>query len=105
MKGDKDFPFPRLTDTSPDIRKIQIEINRKRTIEERFQLLDEMNRAMRERIVAGVRAQFPDWSDEQVNEEVVRRMLGDQVYRKLKEDMAREPRRLFTDRSRRPRES
>ena len=62
----------RVTDTSPEADALQIEIYRSMTGAERMALALEMSEWLRELARSRVRADHPDWSDYQVNREVLR---------------------------------
>jgi len=49
---------------------------RSMTITEKFQLIGELNCQARERAAARLQHQFPEWSAEQIQAEVARRMLN-----------------------------
>ena len=48
---------------------------REKTFAERLEMVFDANRTMRLLIAGGVRTRHPDWSDEQIQQEVVRRIL------------------------------
>ena len=48
---------------------------REKTFAERLEMVFDANRTMRLLIAGGVRTRNPDWSDEQIQQEVVRRIL------------------------------
>ena len=48
---------------------------REKTFSERLEMVFDANRTMRLLIAGGVRTRNPDWSDEQIQQEVVRRIL------------------------------
>ena len=49
-------------------------IYRRKTPTERLQIGFDMWRAARKLVAAGVRQQHPDWSDDEINREIARRM-------------------------------
>ena len=52
------------------------EVLRQKTIAERIEMIGAAHRTARVLLAAGVRHQFPDWDDQQVEAEVCRRLLG-----------------------------
>jgi hypothetical protein len=54
---------------------IRIEIMRRLKPEERLEIAFQLNRFARERIAADLRWRSPDWSEDQIQTEVARRML------------------------------
>ena len=69
-------------DTTPEAAWVQMQVYRHMPAEKRLLLTLEMSDGMREICSAGVRAQFPHFTDEQIRLTVIRRMLGDQLFRK-----------------------
>jgi len=61
-----------LSDTSPATRKIQLEIERAMTGEERLIRALEMSVFARDLAKARIRSDHPDWSETQVAREVLR---------------------------------
>lgn len=61
-----------LSDTSPAIRKMQLEIERAMTGEERLIRALEMSELARELAKSKIRSDHPDWSEAQVTREVLR---------------------------------
>ena len=61
-----------LSDTSPHIRKMQLEIERRMTGEERLVRALEISMLARELAKAGIRSDHPDWDEAQVEREVLR---------------------------------
>jgi hypothetical protein len=53
-----------------------MEIIRRKSPEERLRIAFQLNRFARQRIALDLHVQHPDWTDEQVRSELVRRMLG-----------------------------
>jgi len=53
------------------------EILRHKTPAERAAMVFDCNEFVRMAVVGGIRAQHPQWNDRQVQEELVRRVLGD----------------------------
>jgi hypothetical protein len=52
-------------------------ILRRKTVTERVAMILDANETMRKLIEGPLRSRHPDWTDEQINREVARRMLGD----------------------------
>jgi hypothetical protein len=50
---------------------------RRKTPAQRVAMISEANETMRQLIAGGLRTRHPEWSDERIRAEVVRRMLGD----------------------------
>ena len=69
-------------DTTPEVAWVQMQIYRRMPAEKRLLLTLEMSDGIREICAAGVRAQYPHFTDEQVRLTVIRRMLGDELFRK-----------------------
>ncbi len=61
-----------ISDTSPEIEAMQLEIRRKMTPEQRFQVAIEISEAYRAFRKAGIRKQHPDWTERQVMIELFR---------------------------------
>jgi len=61
-----------LSDTSPAIRKMQLEIERAMTGEERLLQALEMSAFARELAKSKIRSDHPDWSEPQIAREVLR---------------------------------
>jgi hypothetical protein len=55
---------------------VMMEIMRRKTPEERLRIAFQLNRFARQRITLDLHVQHPEWTDEQVRSELVRRMLG-----------------------------
>ena len=52
----------------------QAALLRQKTMAERIAMIGDSNRTARLLVAAGIRAQHPDWSDERVTNEVLRRV-------------------------------
>ena len=61
-----------ISDTSPEIEAMQLEIRRKMTPGQRLQVALEISEVCREFRKAGIRKQHPDWSERQVMIELFR---------------------------------
>ncbi len=72
-----DEPGPR-----PDYRRIEIvdpqmaEVYRSKTVTQRIQMMLDANATMRLLIAGALRTQYPDWSEQAINQEVAGRMLN-----------------------------
>ena len=60
-----------LSDTSPHIRKMLLEMERRMTGEERLQRMLEACELVREFSKAGIRNRHPDWTEAQVERELL----------------------------------
>jgi hypothetical protein len=67
-------------DTTIEALRKQYEILRRMGPEARVRMAFEMSDNMRRTVEAGARDRHPDWDDEQVNREVVRLMIGDELF-------------------------
>jgi hypothetical protein len=61
-----------ISDTSPDIEAMQVQIRRSKTAEQRFLIALDISECCRELRKAGIRRDHPDWSERQVMIEVFR---------------------------------
>jgi hypothetical protein len=61
-----------ISDTSPEIESMQLEIRRKMTPEQRLLIAFEISDLCREFRKAGIRREHPDWSERQVMIELFR---------------------------------
>ena len=73
MTSHEDKRAPGLPDDAPDPE--QMRLFSAMTPDERWTVAQSLQRTAREVKHAGVRAEYPDWSDEQVREEVRRQLL------------------------------
>jgi hypothetical protein len=62
-----------LSDTTPEIEAMQIQIRRRLTPEQRLSIALEISDVSRELRKAGIRREHPDWSERQVMIELFRR--------------------------------
>ena len=64
-----------------DPRRIELldpivkQVLQSKTPEERLHMAFELNRTARKWMAAGLRSQYPDWTEEQVQQEVARRIM------------------------------
>lgn len=61
-----------ITDTTPVVQRMQLEIQRSMTGEQRLLMALEMSEFARELAKAGIRKDHPQWSDAQVARELLR---------------------------------
>jgi hypothetical protein len=61
-----------MTDTSPEAQAVQTEIHRKMTPVQRLEIAFEMSLAAREFALAGLRLRHPDWTETQLQREILR---------------------------------
>jgi hypothetical protein len=61
-----------LRDTSPDAERVQLEVFRRMTGEQRLKLALEMSDFARELSLSRIRAEHPEWSDWEVKRELLR---------------------------------
>jgi hypothetical protein len=65
----------------PDYSRIEVvdhdvaAILRTKTVAERVLMIDDANKCARQLIAGHLKTRFPEWSDDQIQEEVARRML------------------------------
>lgn len=62
----------RQSDTSPDAARVQLEILRKMTGEQRIKIAFKLTDFMRRAALARIRSEHPDWSEWQVKRELLR---------------------------------
>lgn len=65
-----------MSDTSPEAAEIQASIHRRMTGAERLRLAVEMSMTARELALARLRAQHPEWTDRELNRELLRYAFG-----------------------------
>ena len=64
-----------ISDTSPEIEAMQIRIVRSMTVEQRLLVALEMSLFSRELMKAGIRRDHPQWTEQQVRIETLRRVF------------------------------
>jgi hypothetical protein len=69
-------------DTTPEAAWVQMQIYSRMSGEARLLQALEMSDAIRALTATGVRRQYPEYTEEQVRLTVIRRMLGDELFRK-----------------------
>ncbi|MBI5474964.1 MAG: hypothetical protein HY961_21695 [Ignavibacteriae bacterium] len=72
----------RPIDTSPEVEKLQIEIIRKMSEQERQMRAAELIRSCRQLQEQGVRHRHPDYTDEEVRIAAIRMRIGEDFFRK-----------------------
>ena len=70
-------------DTTPDAHKKQIEILRKMSPEKQALISFELSDNIRQNAIAGIKKLHPDFTDMQIRKELLRRMVGDELFRKI----------------------
>jgi hypothetical protein len=70
-------------DTSPDAHRKQIEILRKLSPEQLALISLELSDNVRQIVIAGIKKQHPDFTDKQIRRELLRRMVGDELFQKI----------------------
>jgi hypothetical protein len=61
-----------VSDTSPDVSRIQLECYRRMTSSEKFQLAMRLSQLAREFATARIRRDHPSWSDREIKRELIR---------------------------------
>jgi hypothetical protein len=61
-----------ISDTSPTVQRMQAEIFRRMTGEQRLKIACDLSDALREMAMARIRHEHPDWSERRINVELVR---------------------------------
>ena len=72
-----------LADTTPDAHRRQIEILRKMTPEKRALISFKLSDDVRQNAVAGIKKMHPDFTDIQIRRELLRRTVGDELFRQI----------------------
>ena len=62
----------KITDTSPDAARVQLEIVRRMTGEERIAITFKLTNLMRRAAAGRIRAENPDWTEAQIKRELLR---------------------------------
>jgi len=70
-------------DTTPDAHRKQIEILQKMSPEKRALISFELSDNVRQIAMAGIKKQHPDFTDTQIRRELLRRMVGDELFQKI----------------------
>ena len=70
-------------DTTLDAHKKQIEILRKMSPEKRALISFELSDNVRQNAIAGIKKQHPDFTDTQIRRELLRRMVGNELFFKI----------------------
>ncbi len=80
-----------LDDTSADALTVQIQVLRRLSPARRLAMAFELSDNVRSLVEAGVRQRHPDWKDRAVEREVIRLMIGDDLFRQAYGKDAPEP--------------
>jgi len=70
-------------DTTVNAHKKQIEILRKMSPEKLALISFELSNNVRQNAIAGIKKQHPDFTDAQIRRELLRRMVGDELFCKI----------------------
>ena len=70
-------------DTTIEAARKQYEILRKMSPEERALISFELSDNVRQNAIAGIKKLHPDFTEAQIKMEVLRRMVGDALFRKI----------------------
>ncbi|MBI4548451.1 MAG: hypothetical protein HY707_10745 [Ignavibacteriae bacterium] len=72
----------RPLDTSPEAERVQIEIFRAMSLEQRLHISFELNQTCQNLASVGVRLRHPDYDDEKIRLAVIRMEIGDELFLK-----------------------
>jgi hypothetical protein len=64
--------WPRLSDTTPEVERLRIELLKQMTGEQRVAIAFKLTNFTRRAAVSRIRAEHPDWTDAQVKRELLR---------------------------------
>ena len=70
-------------DTTIEAARKQIEILRKMSLEKRALISFELSDNVRQNAIAGIKKLHPDFTDSQIRMELLRRTVGDELFRKV----------------------
>jgi hypothetical protein len=70
-------------DTTPDAHRKQIEILRKMSPERRALMSFELSDNVRQIAIAGIKKQHPTFTETQTKRELLRRLVGDELFQKI----------------------
>ncbi len=70
-------------DTTPQAYKKQIEILRRMSPEQRALISFELSDNVRQNAIAGIKKQHPDFTNNQTRKELLRRIVGNELLRKI----------------------
>jgi hypothetical protein len=70
-------------DTTPDAHRKQIEILRRMPPQRRALKSFEISDNVRQNVMAGIARMHPDFSDAQIANELLRRMVGDELFQRI----------------------
>ena len=71
-----------LDDTTPEALAVQFRILRRMGPVGRAEMMFDLCDSLRQLVAAGVRHRHPHWDDRAVEREVIRLMIGDDLFRK-----------------------
>ncbi len=75
------------SDTTLDAARKEFEILRNLGPEVRAKMAFELSDNLRDLVEAGVRYRHPDFNEDNVNREVLRLMVGDELYKQMSRDI------------------
>lgn len=67
-------------DTLAEAARVQLEAYRRMSPQRRLEMAFRLSDSLREFVAAGVRLRQPEWSEQQVRQEVARLFLGDKLF-------------------------
>jgi hypothetical protein len=70
-------------DTTPEAHRKQMEILRKLSPERRALISFELSNNVRQIAMDGIRKQHPEFTETQISRELLRRIVGDELYEKI----------------------
>ena len=70
-------------DTSLDAHRKQMEILKTMSPEQRALISFELSDNVRQNAMAGIKKQHPDFTDTQIKRELLRRMVGNELFQKI----------------------
>jgi hypothetical protein len=80
-----------LDDTTPEALAVQFQVLRRLGPAGRLAMMFELSDNLRSLVEAGVRHRHPEWNDRTVEREVIRLMIGDDLFRQAYGKEAAEP--------------
>jgi hypothetical protein len=70
-------------DTTVEAARKQFEILRRLTGQKRALISFEISDNIRQNVIAGIKKLHPDFTDTEIKKELIRRMVGDELFRKI----------------------
>ncbi len=70
-------------DTTVEAARKQFEILRRLTPQKRALISFEISDNVRQNVIAGIKKLHPDFTDTEIKKELLRRTVGDELYRKI----------------------